>query len=165
MARMDMNMSSKNSRPRRLFTPATVLVCPACNQNSPVGIHNFVLHCDFVCCCPLMTCIALPCVLYFPALCDSLPCILMCTAMPYVGHCHAMMLLSTSLLLRFYCLAFCCALACPMMCTIVPCRTAARLCAPDHRGRHMVQARRGWQCTAKGRAVHEREHGKVHQRA
>ena len=106
MARMDMNMSSKNSRPRRLFTPATVLVCPACNQNSPAGIHNFVLHSDFVCCYPLMMRIALPFVVYFPALCDSLSCILMCTTLPYVRHCHAMMLLSTSLLLRIHCLAF-----------------------------------------------------------
>lgn len=38
IARMDMNMSSKNSSPRRLFTPATVLVCPACNQNSPAAV-------------------------------------------------------------------------------------------------------------------------------
>ena len=35
IARMAMNISSKKSSPRRLFTPATVLVCPACNQNSP----------------------------------------------------------------------------------------------------------------------------------
>ena len=43
MARIDMNISSKNSRPRRLFTPATVLVCPACNQNSPAAatVHSF----------------------------------------------------------------------------------------------------------------------------
>ncbi len=48
MARMDMNMSSKNISPRRLFTPATVLVCPACNQNSPAGIPNVVFHHDCV---------------------------------------------------------------------------------------------------------------------
>lgn len=46
MARMDINMSSKNSSPRRLFTPATVLVCPACNQNNPAGICNIVFHRD-----------------------------------------------------------------------------------------------------------------------
>ena len=40
MALMDMNMSSKNSRPRRLLAPATVLVCPACNQKRPAGSRN-----------------------------------------------------------------------------------------------------------------------------
>ena len=55
---------------------------------------------------PFMTCIALPFVVYFPALCYSLSCVLMCTGMPYVVHHHAMMLLCDSLLFVIHCLAF-----------------------------------------------------------